>query len=197
MDWLSKHHAEIVCFEKLIRIPIASGDFLQVYGEKPSRGLKLMSCTQAQKYLRKKYVSFLAHIVDKKDKGKSIQDIPIVRDFPEVFLEDFPGLPPVCSVEFRIDLVPGATPVAKSPYRLAPSEMQELASQLQELADKGFIRPSSSPWGGPNPIRKEERRDFPNVHRLSRAQKTHGKKPLSFASHRRPFRSTPRCYWLF
>ena len=149
MDWLSKHHAEVVCFDKFIRIPLPSGDFLQVYGEKPSRGLKLMSCTQAQKYLRKKYMAFLAHVVDKKDKGKNIQDVPIVRDFPEVFPDDLPGLPPVRSIEFRIDLVPGAIPVAKSPYRLAPSEMQELASQLQELTDKGFIRPSSSPWGAP------------------------------------------------
>ncbi|KAI3815620.1 hypothetical protein L1987_15297 [Smallanthus sonchifolius] len=83
------------------------------------------------------------------DKGKKLQDIPIIRDFPEVFPEDLPGLPPPRQVKFRIDLVPGATPVAKAPYRLAPSEMQELASQLQELSSKGFIRPSHSPWGAP------------------------------------------------
>ncbi|GJT35651.1 putative reverse transcriptase domain-containing protein [Tanacetum coccineum] len=66
-----------------------------------------------------------------------------------VFPEDLPGIPPTRQVEFRIDLVPGATPVARAPYRLAPSEMKELAEQLQELTDKGFIRPSSSPWGAP------------------------------------------------
>ncbi|GJR31625.1 putative reverse transcriptase domain-containing protein [Tanacetum coccineum] len=76
-------------------------------------------------------------------------DISVVRDFIDVFPEDFSGLPPQRQVEFRIDLVPGATPVAKSPYRLAPSEMQELSGQLQELQDKGFIRPSHSPWGAP------------------------------------------------
>ncbi|KAI3807785.1 hypothetical protein L1987_23719 [Smallanthus sonchifolius] len=108
-----------------------------------------MSCTTAQKYLRKKYVAFLAHVVQKDVKEKSIQDIPIIRDFPEVFPEDLPGLPPVRQVEFHIDLIPGANPVARAPYRLAPSEMQELASQLQELSDKGFIRPSHSPWGAP------------------------------------------------
>ncbi|GJZ17718.1 hypothetical protein Tco_0553841 [Tanacetum coccineum] len=69
--------------------------------------------------------------------------------FPEVFPEDLPGIPPSRQVEFRIDLVPGATPIARAPYRLAPSEMKELAEQLQELTDKGFIRPSSSPWGAP------------------------------------------------
>ncbi|GJW06537.1 putative nucleotidyltransferase, ribonuclease H [Tanacetum coccineum] len=78
-----------------------------------------------------------------------ISDIPVVRGFTDVFPEDLSGLPPQRQVEFRIDLVPGATPIAKSPYRLAPSEMQELSSQLQELQDKGFIRPSHSPWGAP------------------------------------------------
>ena len=69
--------------------------------------------------------------------------------FPWLFSDDLPGITPVRQVEFRIDLIPGAAPVAKSPYRLAPSEMQELSSQLQELLDKGFIRPSFSPWGAP------------------------------------------------
>ncbi|GJW23880.1 putative reverse transcriptase domain-containing protein [Tanacetum coccineum] len=76
-------------------------------------------------------------------------EILIVREFPEVFPKDLPGIPPTRQVEFRIDLVPGATPVARAPYRLASSEMKELAEQLQELTDKGFIRPSSSPWGAP------------------------------------------------
>ncbi|GJS25204.1 reverse transcriptase domain-containing protein [Tanacetum coccineum] len=79
----------------------------------------------------------------------TLSDIPIVRDFEDVFPDDLSGLPPQRQVEFRIDLIPGATPVAKSPYRLAPSEMQELSEQLQELQDKGFIRPSHSPWGAP------------------------------------------------
>nr|GFB28636.1 putative reverse transcriptase domain-containing protein [Tanacetum cinerariifolium] len=69
--------------------------------------------------------------------------------FPEVFLEDLLGIPPARQVEFQIDLVPGAAPVAHAPYRLATFEMKELAEQLQELSDKGFIRPSSSPWGAP------------------------------------------------
>nr|GFB96940.1 putative reverse transcriptase domain-containing protein [Tanacetum cinerariifolium] len=75
--------------------------------------------------------------------------VPVVREFLEVFPEDLPGIPPTRQVEFRIDLVPGDAPVARAPYRLAPSEMKELADQLQELTDKGFIRPSSSPWGAP------------------------------------------------
>ncbi|GKD06944.1 hypothetical protein Tco_1186629, partial [Tanacetum coccineum] len=69
--------------------------------------------------------------------------------FPKVFHEDLPGLPPTQQVEFRIDLIPGATPIARAPYRLASLEMKELPDQLHELSDKGFIRPSSSPWGAP------------------------------------------------
>ncbi|GJV14646.1 putative reverse transcriptase domain-containing protein [Tanacetum coccineum] len=87
--------------------------------------------------------------MEKKSDDKRLEDIPVVREFPEVFPEDLPGLPPVRQVEFQIDLIPGATPIARAPYRLAPSEMQELSNQLQELADRGFIRPSTSPWGAP------------------------------------------------
>ncbi|GJX14854.1 putative reverse transcriptase domain-containing protein [Tanacetum coccineum] len=96
---------------------------------------------------------FLAQIFAKKEedksKGKQLEDVPIVRYFPEVFPEDLPGLSLVRPVEFWIDLILGAAPVARAPYRLAPSEMKELSEQLQELSDKGFIRPSSSPWGAP------------------------------------------------
>ncbi|XP_071714882.1 uncharacterized protein [Rutidosis leptorrhynchoides] len=98
-------------------------------------------------YLKKGYPSILVHVKELKTKEVGLEDVPVVHEFPQVFPEDFPGLPPHRQVEFQIDLVPGATPVAKSPYRLAPSELQELSNQLQELLDKGFIRPSVSPWG--------------------------------------------------
>ena len=75
--------------------------------------------------------------------------VPVAHDFLDVFPEELPGVPPERQVEFHIDLVPGAAPIAKAPYRLAPPEMQELSTQLQELLDRGFIRPSSSPWGAP------------------------------------------------
>ncbi|GJY80248.1 putative reverse transcriptase domain-containing protein [Tanacetum coccineum] len=83
-----------------------------------------------------------------KSKEKRLEDVPIVRTF-QGLLENFLDLPPMRQVKFQIDLVPGAAPVARAPYRLAPTELQELSTQLQELSDKGFIRPSSSPWGAP------------------------------------------------
>ena len=108
-----------------------------------------MSGMKIRKYLKKKCHEFLAHVVERKPKEKRIQDIPVVRDYPEIFPDDLSGLPPPRQVEFSIDLIPGAAPVAKAPYRLAPFEMQELSGQLQELLEKGLIRPSSSPWGAP------------------------------------------------
>ncbi|GKA81069.1 hypothetical protein Tco_0787761 [Tanacetum coccineum] len=82
-----------------------------------------------------------------KSKEKQLEEVPIVQDFPEVFPEDLSGIPPTRQVEFQIDLMHSTAPVARAPYRLAPSEMKELSDQLKELSDKGFIRPSSSPWG--------------------------------------------------
>ncbi|GJY62920.1 putative reverse transcriptase domain-containing protein [Tanacetum coccineum] len=92
---------------------------------------------------------FLAQVTKQESKEKRLEDVTVIRDFPEVFPEDLLGLPPPRQVEFRIDLILGAAPVARAPYRLAPSEMKELSKQLQELSEKGFIRPSSSPWGAP------------------------------------------------
>ncbi|GJV16672.1 putative reverse transcriptase domain-containing protein [Tanacetum coccineum] len=127
MDWLSKYQAVIVWAKKIVRITFGN-EILTVR-------------------------VFLAHVTTKKAEDKSeekrIEDVPIVRDFPKVFPEDLSGIPPARQVEFQIDLIPGAAPVARAPYRLAPSKMKELSDQLKELSDKGFIRPSSSPWGAP------------------------------------------------
>ncbi|GKC80728.1 putative reverse transcriptase domain-containing protein, partial [Tanacetum coccineum] len=82
-------------------------------------------------------------------RDKKQEEIVVVRDFTEVFPDDLSGLQHVQEIEFQIELIPGATPVAKSPYRLTPSELKELSGQLKELQDKGFIWPSSSPWGAP------------------------------------------------
>ncbi|GJU03467.1 putative nucleotidyltransferase, ribonuclease H [Tanacetum coccineum] len=89
-----------------------------------------------------------------------MEDVPVIHDFLEVFPEELLGLPPPRQVEFRIDLVPGAAPVARAPYRLAPSEMKELSVQLQELLEKGFIHPSSSPWGAPVLFVKKKDKSF-------------------------------------
>ncbi|GJX43895.1 putative reverse transcriptase domain-containing protein [Tanacetum coccineum] len=156
MDWLVKYQAIIVCAEKIVRIPWGN-ETLIVHGDGSNQGnearLHIISYTKTQEYMLKGCPVFLANVTTKetedKSKKKRLEDVPIVRDFPDVFPEDLPGLPPTRQVEFQIDLIPGAAPVARAPYRLAPSEMKELSEQLKELSDKGFIRPSSSPWGAP------------------------------------------------
>ena len=83
--------------------------------------------------------------METKPDEKQLDEIPVVREYPEVFPKDLPGLPPVNQIEFQIDLIPGEAPIAQAPYRLALSKMKELSEQLPELADRGFIRPSTSP----------------------------------------------------
>nr|GEZ96383.1 putative reverse transcriptase domain-containing protein [Tanacetum cinerariifolium] len=129
MDWLAKYHVLIVCDEKVIRIPYGN-EVLIIRGDNYDGGITSKKA-------------------EDKSEEKRLEDVPIVREFPEVFPEDLPGLPPARQVEFQIELVLGAALVARVSYQLAPSEMQELSTQLQELFDKGFIRPNSSPWGAP------------------------------------------------
>ncbi|GJX94375.1 putative reverse transcriptase domain-containing protein [Tanacetum coccineum] len=156
MDWLRKYHVVIACDEKLVQIPYGN-ETLIFHGNESNNGresrLTIISCSKAQEYMAKGCQIFLAQIIAKKEgdklEGKKLKDVPIVRDFPEVFPEDLPSLPPARPVEFQIDLIPGAVPVAQAPYRLAPSEMREWSEQLQKLSEKGFISPSSSPWGAP------------------------------------------------
>nr|GEZ29547.1 hypothetical protein [Tanacetum cinerariifolium] len=129
MDWLSNHKAKIICHEKVVRLPLLDGKVLKVLGDKLKEKIRQLKRAKA--------------------KEKEQEEIVVVRDFLEVFLNDLSGLPFVWEIEYRIELIPGAVPVAKSPYRLTPFELEELSGQLKELQDKGFIRPSLSPWGAP------------------------------------------------
>ncbi|GJS29882.1 putative reverse transcriptase domain-containing protein [Tanacetum coccineum] len=119
----------ILCHEKVVEIPLEGSRILRVQGERTSGAAKAL--------------------MNAKVDQPKLSDTSIVWDFVDVFPKDLSRLPPQRQVKFHIDLVPGATPVTKSPYRLTPSEMQELSGQLQELQDKGFIRPSHSSWGAP------------------------------------------------
>ncbi|GKD78341.1 hypothetical protein Tco_1340962, partial [Tanacetum coccineum] len=133
----------IVCDEKIVRIPYGD-EVLIVQGDKSDgrneSRLNIISCTKTQNYLLKGCHVFLERITEKKTEDKSEdkrpKDVPVVPHFLEVFPEDLSGVPPTRKVEFQIDLVLGAAPVAWAPYRLAPSKMKELSDQLQELSDK-------------------------------------------------------------
>nr|GEV35210.1 putative reverse transcriptase domain-containing protein [Tanacetum cinerariifolium] len=147
MDWLGKYDATIFCSQKIIRVIIISEKEIIIYDEKNKGELVLCFVMKAQKYLSHGCHTFLAHVIDTSFEKNDTEKVPVVNKFKVVFLEDLLSIPPERQVEFRIDLIPGATSIAKTPCHLAPSEMKELMSQLQELLDKSFIHPSSSPWG--------------------------------------------------
>ncbi|KAH9657944.1 Endonuclease [Citrus sinensis] len=109
----------------------------------------VISAIDVRRLLRKGCSAYLAHIIDTEVRVLRLKDIPVVQEFPDVFPNELPGMPPNREIEFSIDLVPGTAPISIAPYRMAPAELKELKIQLQELVYKGFIRPSVSPWGAP------------------------------------------------
>nr|GEW54696.1 hypothetical protein [Tanacetum cinerariifolium] len=128
MDWLVKNDAVIVYGEKVVRIPYRN-EMLIVESDKGVSRLKVILCIKARKYVERGCHLFLTHVMKSKSKEKRMEDVPIIRDFPKVFPEEFLGIPPSRKVEFRIDLVARAAPVARAPYRLALSEMKEFSKK--------------------------------------------------------------------
>ena len=149
MDWLAANYASMDCFRKEVifrRLGLLVVVFCGERGRAPSG---LISAISARWLLQKGCKGYLAHVVDTRSNEVRLEDVPVVREFLDVFPDDLPGLPPERETDFPIDLVPGTTPISLPPYRMAPAELKELKAQLQELVDGGFIRPSISPWGAP------------------------------------------------
>ncbi|XP_074342647.1 uncharacterized protein LOC141680277 [Apium graveolens] len=143
MDWLAEHGAQIDCKEKKVILKTPKGKRVDFKGQKQVK--TFLTMIQAKRLLRQGCEGYLAHVIDRSKKTPNIRSIPIVSEFPDVFPDELPGLPPDRQIEFSIDIAPGVEPVLKAPYRMAPAEMKELAKRLQELLDKGVIRPSVSP----------------------------------------------------
>ena len=149
MDWLSKHRAIVDCGQKTVVLRYSDQTEVIVQGIGSSVMSNVISTMQARRFMRKGCETFLAVILDSKRGQVDVEKIPVVREFPDVFPEDLPGIPLEREVDLAIEIVPGTVPMSRAPYRMAPTELKELKSQLQELLDKGFIRPSVSPWGAP------------------------------------------------
>nr|CAH66048.1 OSIGBa0131F24.2 [Oryza sativa] len=124
MDWLSRHRGVIDCANRKVTLTNSNGETVSFFVPSP------------------KYHGVILNQV-------ALQEIPIVQDYPDVFPEDLPGMPPKRDIEFRIDLVPGTNPIHKRPYRMAANELAEVKRQVDDLLQKGYIRPSTSPWGAP------------------------------------------------
>jgi hypothetical protein len=126
MDWLRKHHGNIACRDRAVTLINHNGIKVECYPQAPKS--QPMVCSI---------------------EAKTVEEVPVVCEYPDVFPEDLPGMPPDRDLEFIIDLMPGTAPIAKRPYRMVANELEELKKQLRELQEKGYIRPSSSPWGSP------------------------------------------------
>jgi hypothetical protein len=140
MNWLDKYHAVISCDKRTIKLmsPLGEEVVTELVSPEPNKG----SCYQMA--------------VDSSEAGP-LEIIKVVSEFPDVFSEDLPGMPPERKVEFAIELLLGTAPISKRAYRVSGPKLVELKKQIDELSEKGYIRPSTSPWAAPCPIRGEDR----------------------------------------
>jgi hypothetical protein len=134
MDWLKAHYASINCATKGVHLLHPSDEIVNYHAhltQDPEARIYALNALNASPL-------------------EGIENIPVVCDFQDVFPEELPGIPPARAVEFVIDLRPGTTPIAKRPYKMPPHHLIELKEEIDKSLSKGFIRPSSSPWGAPS-----------------------------------------------
>ncbi|XP_004242076.2 uncharacterized protein [Solanum lycopersicum] len=149
MDWLSPYHVVLDCYAKIVTLSMPGVPpvlWKAAYSHTPTG---IISFIRARWLVASGCLAYLAHIRDVSREGPSVDSVPVVREYADVFPTDLPGLPPERDIDFAIDLEPGTRPISIPPYRMAPAELTELSVQLKDLLEKGFIRPSVSPWGAP------------------------------------------------
>ena len=147
IDWLSTYHAIVEFFEKRVIFHIPGQSEFYLEGDTKVKPLSIIFALQASNMLKKGCSGFLAYMINSEATNEKLEDIPIVREFSNVFPEELPSLPPDREIEFSVELLPGTGPISKAPYRMAPAKLREL--KLQDLLDKGFIRRRVLPWGAP------------------------------------------------
>ncbi|KAJ4820047.1 polyprotein [Rhynchospora pubera] len=149
LDWLTTYHAVVDCKNHSVRFGKSDTEPFVLKDRKPGTSIPITSALQAKHLMLSGDEVILASVVSTDLPISNLEAVPIAREYPDVFPKELPGLPPKREIEFGIELLPSTTPIAKTPYRMAPAEMRELKAQLEDLLDKGFIRPSTSPWGAP------------------------------------------------
>ena len=149
MDWLYCHRATLDCYKKEVKLHRPGKLDVKFRGICRELFSSMISAMAVQRMLRKVCQGYLAYVVETGKERTLVDEIPIVKEFSDVFPDDIAGLPPNREVEFTIDLIPGTEPISIPPYRMAPVELRELKAQLEEFLSKGFIRHSISPWGAP------------------------------------------------
>jgi hypothetical protein len=150
MDFLAAHKAKLDCYYKTLECVNGEGKRVTLPGIRKSVSVRQISALQMRKYCRKGCPLYAVQVLKTiKGADPSPEDHPILKEYRDVFLEEIPGLPPRRDIDFSIELAPGAVPMSRTPYRMSMPELVELKLQLKEMMDKGYIRPSVSPWGAP------------------------------------------------
>ncbi|XP_070002054.1 uncharacterized protein [Nicotiana sylvestris] len=149
MDWLEACYVNIDCRAKVVRFHFPGESVLKWKSNATTPKGKFISYLRARKFIAKGCIYHLVHVRDIDKEPATLQSVPIVNEFPTVFTDGLPGIPPEREIDFAIDLLLDTQPISIPPYRMAPAELRELKEQLKDLLDKGFIRPSTSPWGAP------------------------------------------------
>ena len=165
MDWLSRHRATLDCYKKEVNLHRPGKLEVKFRGMRRELSSNMISAMAAQRMLRKGCQCYLAYVVETEKERTLADEIPVVREFPDVFPNHIAGLSPDREVEFTIDLIPGTEPISIPPYRMAPAELREFKAQLEELLSKGFIRPSISPWGAP--VLFDPQSDYKQLNRVT------------------------------
>ena len=147
MDWLDAHHAMLDCHNKTYTCLDEEGNQVTVRGVPRPISLRQITALQLKKCFRKGCQLYATHVEEPREGNEpDLQDFPVLQEYADVF-QEVPGMPPKRDIDLSIDLVPGAAPSSKTPYRMSTPELKELQMQLEELLKKGYIRPSVSPWG--------------------------------------------------
>ncbi|KAJ3707978.1 hypothetical protein LUZ61_011683 [Rhynchospora tenuis] len=149
IDWLTQHLAIINCAKREVAFKLPNQTISTLKCRKPNDPIPYISTLETKHLMEAGSIAYLVTVIDLNSTKLDLSSIPIVSEYPYVFPEEISGLPPDREIEFPIELTPGTTPISKTPYRMAPAELKELKVQLEELLEKGFIRPSTSPWGAP------------------------------------------------
>ncbi|KAL0308190.1 UNVERIFIED_CONTAM: hypothetical protein Scaly_2958000 [Sesamum calycinum] len=136
MDWLAQHRAVVDCYQKEVMTESFGQSKVVFVGERHVVSICVISAIEARRLILEGCKAYLAHVIDAEKVNPTLEEIPIVRDFPEVLPDDLPGLPPNKEVDFMIETIPRVAPISIAPYRMAPVELQELKKQIEELLEK-------------------------------------------------------------
>ena len=149
MDWLHSCYASVDCRTRIVRFQFLDEPIVEWKGSSLTPMGQFISYLKARKMISKGYLYHLVRVKDSSFETPTLELVPVVCDFPKVFPEDLPRFFSEREIDFGIDLLPNTQPISIPPYRMALANLKELKEQLKVLLDKGFIRPSISPWGAP------------------------------------------------